>query len=358
MREYLEKGYYIRTVPSYIAQRCLDRKSTAVDCKVCSEICPKGIYPTGKRKRPIYDQCIKCNLCAANCPARCITPVSGEVERFLMAVEGKTHFSVGCNREDNEYSLNVGCLASISWEQLAYAALKNGVTVSLRECAGCDNEKKISLVNENLNKLLEFLGDELFDKRVKILYPGDEYELQPETVSRRQLFNFFNNNTLDKVFKVLPELDNSADSPLFFRYMLRDAVREFKKSPDGENSKFTMGMPLVNSKCYACGTCVNSCPTKAISIINKEDTFTFAVEVFKCTQCGVCKEKCWTKAIDKIAPMKVSHLGKVAVAKLKQHRCPQCGKNFSYETGSELCPLCAAKKRVADRKKAQAEQTD
>ena len=352
MKEYLAKGYYIRTVPSYIAQRCLDRKSGSAECRVCVDVCPKGIYPSGKRKRPIWDQCIKCGLCAANCPSRYITPVSGEVERYLLAVTGKSDFSIGCASDEEEYAYSVSCVASVSWEQMAYAALKNGITISLRECAECTEEGKKELINENLNKLMTFLGEDLFDERVRILYPGDEYEFQPETVSRRELFTFFSNTTLDKVFLSLPTIEDSADSSLFYRFMLRDAVKEFKDTEKGKNAKFTVKLPHITEKCYGCGMCARMCPTKAISIIKKDKDFTVAVEAYRCTECGVCQEKCWAGGIDAIAAMKVPHIGKVAVRKLKQHLCPQCGKSFSYNTGEELCPTCAAKKRVADRKKA------
>lgn len=358
MREYLEKGYYIRTVPSYIAQRCLDRKSGSAECRVCVDICPQGIYPSGKRKRPIWDQCLKCGLCAAACPSRCITPVSGQVEKYLLGVTGKSDFSIGCDRKDGEYALTVSCIAEISWEQMAYAALKNGITISLRECQGCSEERNLELINENLNKLLTFLGEELFDERVKILAPGDKYEYQGEQVSRRELFSFFSNNPLDKAFNALPEITESADSSLFYRFMLRDGVKEFKKTERGKDAKFTVRLPHITNKCYGCGTCVRMCPTKALSIINKDGMFTVAVEAFRCTECGICQDKCWAGGIDTLAAMKISQYGKVAIAKLKEHLCPQCGKIFSYNTGVELCPTCAAKKRVADRKKAaeQAEQ--
>lgn len=361
LKDYLEGAYRIKRIPTYIADRCTERKSVGHVCQVCADICPQNIYPTGKRKRPIWDQCLKCGICSASCPARCITTPSRRVESFLMAAARKGRLTIACENEGSGAKLSETCIAAISWEQLAVAALHEGVVISLRACGECSYDACKEVIEQNLSELRFFLGDEVFKERVTVLREGDEYEdsTREEAISRRELFGFFNNLSVDTAFTMMPKVENARDNGLLFRAMLRDSVaQKAAETEAAARPKYAVKLPGFTEKCYNCGYCESACPNGTLKIVQGKDSFTVAVDVWKCTGCGLCKSRCRVDGISGIVPMRMSTLGKVAVAKLPNHICPMCGKPFSYETDKDHCRVCetklrneAVKKKREERKK-------
>ena len=50
---------------------------------------------------------------------------------------------------------------------------------------------------------------------------------------------------------------------------------------------------IIDSKCTGCTTCINSCPKKAISFIEKNDGFKYPrIDENKCINCGICRKIC------------------------------------------------------------------
>lgn len=351
IKERLEGEYGIGRVPQYLANRCSARKAKGADCTVCASICPQNIYPYGKRKRPVWDQCIKCGLCAASCPARCITPPADRMNAYLMAVVKRCVLTVGCAAEENAYHLSLHCAAAISWEQLACAALRGGVVLSLRLCGQCGRTYEFNQIQENLKRLAFFLGGEVYAQKVKVLTEEREsFQEMEETVSRRELLHFVGNMPLDKAFAALPQMEDKRDSGLFYRAMLRDAVDAVKKEAEGETRKFGMLLPKFNENCYNCGYCVKSCPNGALKILNSGDSFTVAVDAWKCTGCGICQNICRSGGITGIVPAKVSQLRAVALGRFPHHLCAQCGNPIPRDSGSGLCGVCLSRKQREERR--------
>jgi len=52
-------------------------------------------------------------------------------------------------------------------------------------------------------------------------------------------------------------------------------------------------LTVINDRCTSCKTCVYSCQSDAITIING----VAVIDPAKCTQCGKCVEVCPTNAI-------------------------------------------------------------
>jgi len=50
-------------------------------------------------------------------------------------------------------------------------------------------------------------------------------------------------------------------------------------------------------KCIRCGTCIKTCPVKAISKVKIDGKDSFIVDPAKCISCGACNKACPTKAI-------------------------------------------------------------
>lgn len=346
LKERLEGEYGIVRIPQYIASRCNDRKSQGGDCTICAEICPEHIYPAGKRKHPVWDRCVKCGLCAATCPSRCIVPPADRVNTFLLAVAKRGRLTIGCQREEHALRLNPVCVAAVSWEQLAYAALNKGVVVSLRCCEGCMRVMEKRLIEDNLKTLWQFLGQKLFSERVTVLTGDDEMPVFPEeTVSRRELLSFVGNTALDKAFSMLPKVDTKRENSLFYRSMLREAVA--KQAPE---TKFTVPLPRFNAKCYNCGYCAHACPNEALKLIPGNGIFTVTVEAWKCTGCSICQNTCRSGGISGLIAAKISTLGTVALGRFTSNLCAECGNNFPPVPGAKICATCQNKKLAQQRR--------
>jgi ferredoxin len=50
-------------------------------------------------------------------------------------------------------------------------------------------------------------------------------------------------------------------------------------------------------KCIKCGTCIKTCPVKAISKVKIDGKDSYIVDPAKCISCGACNKACPTKAI-------------------------------------------------------------
>ena len=107
LKEQLEAAYGLSRSPQYQAKRCTARKSRGETCNVCAEICPEKVFPSGKRKHPTWDACSHCGLCAASCPARCITPPVDRVKSFLMAVAKPGPLTLGCDAYEHTFRLSI-----------------------------------------------------------------------------------------------------------------------------------------------------------------------------------------------------------------------------------------------------------
>lgn len=354
MGSLLQNNYYIGAVPTYNAMRCSDRKSLGCDCSVCFATCPMGIYPEGKRKKPVWTQCLKCGICAANCPDRCITPPAARVEQFLMAAAKKGETGICCREDSMALGLAVSCIAAISWEQMAYLALGEGLVISLKHCAVCENTNLKMLIMQNLEQLRFFLGDELFEKKVKILQGNDTYEPESTGMSRRELFRVFREMPLDRAVQSLPKLENGQDNGLFYRGMLRDMVAENAADVDPKDRpKFRVKLPVFTEKCYGCGMCEKACPQKALKVqVNDQKQILVTVEPWRCTGCGICMNACKEGAISALGTMKVSTLSKVALKKIQGYACEDCGKLRPKDAPEGVCTSCLARREMIRKRDA------
>ena len=231
---------------------------------------------------------------------------------------------------------------SVSWEQLAYAALGEGVALRLWGCGQCERTCEAGRIRENLERLRFFLGENRYARKVRLLAgETDSFPEAEETVSRRELFHFIGNLALDRACAALPQMEDNRDGGLFYRALLRDAAGVAAEGPEA-GEKFGMYLPRFNERCYNCGYCVRACPNAALRMVSGGDSFTVVVEPWKCTGCGICQRICRVEGIGGIFPARVSHLRQAALGKFPQHLCAQCGTPVPRDGGS-LCGACLSR---------------
>lgn len=311
----LEKKYGMAALPVFQNKYCVNASSFGFDCDRCVALCPASLFAPGKRsKNPDFSKCIKCGVCIAVCPAKAISPMEGHVRRFLMALGRGEQISIGCAREECGWTISCDCLAALSWEQIACAALKNGAVISLRGCKHCKQHSCFSQVMDALGKAKAFLGDDLFFEKVQLLEEGDSYQCGGDAISRRELFTFYKRLPLNGAAALLPQEQKGDRSGLFYRALLRDLVyQRYTQAPREARPQYTMPLPRIGDSCTACGTCVRMCPEKALAIQPRETGKVITVEAWKCTSCGKCVKACTRGAIDALVDMRIRHMGRLAL---------------------------------------------
>ncbi len=53
---------------------------------------------------------------------------------------------------------------------------------------------------------------------------------------------------------------------------------------------------IITNECIGCGSCIDECPTQAIS----EGNEVYTIKLDLCTDCGSCKESCPADAIKEL----------------------------------------------------------
>lgn len=61
-----------------------------------------------------------------------------------------------------------------------------------------------------------------------------------------------------------------------------------------ESQNFNKELVFLSNRCVGCGTCVNTCPIEAVSIINNKAVYDRDI----CNLCGKCVEKCPASAVE------------------------------------------------------------
>jgi len=58
------------------------------------------------------------------------------------------------------------------------------------------------------------------------------------------------------------------------------------------------GKPIfVSNECTGCQACITSCPAKAITLVQNDNSSTISLSYANCIFCGICAEMCETNAI-------------------------------------------------------------
>ena len=111
---------------------------------------------------------------------------------------------------------------------------------------------------------------------------------------------------------------------------------------------------VIAEKCVGCTLCVQSCPVKAISMVDKKAV----IDPAKCVNCGICEGKCPVKAI--VPPPPEKKTSSFTVDSKKCTGCRECVdpcpvKAVSVVRGKAVidtdkcvsCGLCSKKCRYA-----------
>ena len=197
--------------PEVIRRQCWNLHPHRTPCTACKDICPYGdaIFTRPNLVKD-WDPCTDCGLCVSACRSGCIIPSPEQVQRDTsLADTDNDTLWLGCEKSTRKNTAVRTCIASFSWETLAYLALNKKLVLDLTPCGECENDVCAAQLRKELTRLVEFLGPQLFESRVTLAYEQDEAPYHVQELSRREMFSHMTEGSragTKKLLQMLPGL--------------------------------------------------------------------------------------------------------------------------------------------------------
>lgn len=348
--------------PQIDRKQCWNLHPHKEQCTDCKDICPYGeeIFSRPNLAKD-WDPCIDCGLCVSVCRTRCIAPSTEQVQHDLApATSDNDTIWIGCEQSSRHNDLVRSCVGAMTWESLAYLALNKKLVLDLTPCGNCENDRCAKLLRDSLTRLVEFLGEPLFNARITLAYQPDEAPYEAKELSRREMFAHMSDsskNGAKQLLRQLPVLQDDDDNRIQpFRYALNERIKQLKTATE---TPFHYGvyLPAFTSKCFGCGRCEKNCKAGAIRLEDLPDGQTrVVITPWKCSECGMCVSACSHKAIDGMKLRPLTSLGPVSVLRFNKHVCTSCGRAIPADHTDGLCATCRIKQRTKERQAAAAER--
>lgn len=327
--------------PTVNLTSCINNKQKKIKCTNCKEVCKKNVYEKSI-KNANWDNCTNCNLCVSACPARSIGSSTSNLEEFLRVLDlPDNNIWINCKKSTLESSLQVECLAVLPWELIAYLVLSKNIFLDIEQCIDCKEEQCLQILQENLQRIVDMVGEKYFDEHVFL----GKYDGGPSTqeYSRREIMGLLFKNSKKTALKLMPKfLEEEYSTGLLYRYILHKGMESIKEGKgDGDLTEFYWKVPAFTKKCWGCGICEKICPQDALKLVEADDGYTYIkIKPLKCNSCGLCDKLCYDDGIDGEQKIKVANLKNSTIASIKMNKCSECKRPIKNEIKNSICAGC------------------
>ena len=253
------------THPEINRRQCWNLHPHRKSCTACKDICPYGdqIFTRPNLVKD-WDPCTDCGLCVSVCRSRCISPSPEQVERDTSAADTDNDtIWIGCEKSARKNSMVRACIASLSWEALAYLALNKKIVLDLTPCGECENDTCADQLRAELTRLVEFFGETMFEARFTLAYEPDEAPYHVKELTRREMFEQVGHGSKSgtkQLLRMLPGLRADEDGGADFRLLLHQRTRQLKAAMPDNPLHYGCYLPSFTDKCFACGKCEKAHP--------------------------------------------------------------------------------------------------
>jgi ferredoxin len=366
------------TAAPAFAHRCKRVRHRQSECRVCVDVCPEGAI-TLDPGPVVSERCTRCGLCQTACPTEVF---QGEVhsDQHLLSrigpmlrqerrhAEGQPLF-VHCREAEPQRldSVAVPCLGAVTGSFLvgAVALGANPLTLVRGDCGSCRlraGETLFARANAAYMALAAVAG--LDRSAVKV----EERQRSDRALSARRKFLARVTGRRDHGTSNWPAPAPGTGAPgpprdaaepdvgaTPGRTLLQTLLRDASWSPT-PSLRYDAQLPWASLRidqrdCATCGTCVNLCPTGAITRRIENSRLSHHFSSALCVNCRMCEEACPQRVISFDPEFDARNLVREearAITDIRLHACEICGETLP-EREDRFCITCHRRGRVENR---------
>jgi ferredoxin len=267
--------------------------------------------------------------------------------------------------------INIPCISVLSVEHLISLVLASDETITL-DMSSYDEEsilyEQIEARIDEANFVLSAFSKKQLETNMEKV--AKEEKKEDEEVSSRR--SFLGNASLKGVVKHKMTFDEAVEADELKAFQLDtitiSKIRE-KNLPDKRKILFTtlkhadvpdhfdvlaeedisfVSQKFVDDSCTNCQICYRICPTGALSSNGKFSLIHF--DAMLCVKCRLCHEVCEPDAIHLQPGFEIKEFFEPTqrtLATFTIKRCDECGSNFTYTGGEQVCPRCMVEEEEA-----------
>jgi ferredoxin len=278
--------------------RCVRHRCKRNECSKCLEICPVDAITWDERGLHVSPgDCTQCLRCLSVCPTAALT--SPELSLLQVFTDLAKHPDpvLGCNHSpDIKTHAQLSCLGFLADPELMLLlalVFRDGVQINLTRCEGCPNGHVLGDVHGAHDQLAALLPDH----KVALIRNRDRLKYKPPSLSRRELFGFFRENSTRTAMVMVERLQVSSRIQSYgckqVPQVRTTLLKAMETLPEIQRrvAEQLFGQIAFTETCTACGGCVGVCPTGAIDP-SDEDKPSPVFDQTLCVSCGSCQAFC------------------------------------------------------------------
>lgn len=350
---------------AFASERCLYSRSTWTDCALCIESCPgKAIYSAADNKPPSLDlsRCMQCGQCLSACPLEAFESSSFSERQLLQRIEPEGTIRLLCFLPQKEYAsrdvevstYQLGtCLAALTPGVLFELALSRVCELSTDQCRQCSlyphlhqtlqaNVTLASLMltdwgaSANLTETSQLLIPEKPDKSTKPDSASSDFDgFSFMRSSIRSLFHGRRKKAAQRRMLALRAKKRRVPS---WRLRLKELWD--RRAASQESVCPWPNLVVDDSRCKACGICMQLCPTGSIHQSLQDGLFEYSFTSGTCVNCGLCILSCAGRALSRDYHTLGDPFEAVVCSTRKAEPCSRCGLPVLENFKGDLCFLC------------------
>jgi len=358
-----------RVAPAF-AGRCKRLRHRRNECRLCQEACPEGAITLDPGPK-VSDRCTRCGLCQMACPTEAF---QGEVHsdahllariRPLLGPERRTAggkpLVVHCREAQpgQRDVIVVPCLGSVGGSFLLGAVLlgANPLTLVRGDCQRCrlgQGERLFANAMAAYLALATTVG--MGSSAVKL----EQRQKADAVVPARRSFFVRVAGLREPVACEWPAPGTEARMPRKAEVGMtpgRALLQELSRDASWSASpvlRYDARLPWASLRidqrgCTACGICVSSCPTGAITCRIENRRLSHHFDAASCINCGSCVQACPQEVIGFNPGFDARDLVRGEprpITEIRLHSCEICGDMLHEREGS-LCITCQRRGRAS-----------